>query len=138
MDLLNVIRTGFITLFSLGLCACGGGSSDSGAATVVVPTLPSNLVTASSRIGSEFVRGQCLNSTVNPVGIGMPPSTTIVNTCNEDINYRDLSGGTFGPTRFIAANATVTLDGSLFSLTACLAPKIPGGVADFLEYQCLD
>ena len=82
-------------------------------------------------MGSEFVASRCIDSSVGLEG------TTIINSCDEGVNVREISGNQFGPVFLIPANSTRVVPGAQVPLSACFAPRVPGGVADLLRYQCL-
>lgn len=113
------------------LSACGGGGSSDG--PDVMPTnIPAGAIPSGNRIGAEFVATQCIDSTV---GIG---GSTIVNSCDQNVNVRGLSGGAFGRVVLVAANSTIVVSDIAALLTVCFAPRVPGGIAEFLTFQCLE
>ena len=123
-----------ISCMAFALTACGGGgtSGDISQAIAEVEATIDNVLPG-PRVGSEFLTGNCIESTTS---IGSRSTTTIVNSCDQDINVRPVSSE-FGPVFLVRANSTLVLNDLHYNLAACFAPKIPGGVADIFQYQCL-
>jgi len=130
------IRTSISFLLLTTLLGCGGGGSDSGP-KFTIPDLPdlSNIPTLP--VGYEFRASECI--TIDPVksALGILSDRTITNSCNRNVNYRDIKSSGFGPVLLIPANSKIK-DGSSYLFGGqCFAPKVPGGVADIIDYQCL-